>query len=360
MAAQPQPTSSGRPMSSTPQLEILDLRHFSAARLRPLLEEEAERWQQRLRWDYASAITLLLDYIDGRILPGFVALHAGRVVGYAFCVFEAAKAVVGDVYAFGEGEQLDNPICETLLHHLLEMLQATPGVERVESQLLMFPAGALASPFLSRGFRSYPRLFMTCDLPHSSCHLDQTLSVPSRGKAKRLLHIGAEGRVQPPPMLTNLVLEPWRPPFYDAAAALIHHAYTGNVDSNINDQYRSVHGAQRFLHNIIRFPGCGIFDAEGSWVARDRHTHALEAIILCSRVRADVGHITQLCVRPELRRAGIAEALLHHCAAHIARRGVSGLSLTVTEANMGALRLYERNGFSTLHRFDAMVWDKRF
>jgi GNAT superfamily N-acetyltransferase len=335
-------------MISTPQLEILDLRHFSAARLRPLLEEEAERWQQRLHWDYASAITLLLDYIDGRILPGFVALQAGRVVGYAFCVFEAAKAVVGDVYAFGEGEQLDNPICETLLHHLLEMLQATPGVDRIESQLLMFPDGALASPFSSRGFRSYPRLFMTCDLTKNSGAPQPAVNL-SKGLA-------AEMRDRMP----HFILEPWRPMYYDAAAALIHHAYSGNVDSNINDQYRSVHGAQRFLHNIIRFPGCGIFDAEDSWVARDPRTHTLEAIILCSRVREDMGHITQLCVRPELRRAGIAEALLHHCAAHITRRGVSGLSLTVTEANTGALRLYERNGFSTLHRFDAMVWDKRF
>ena len=333
-------------MSSTPQLEILDLRHFSAAQLRPLLQQEASRWQQRLRWDYASAITLLLDYIDGRILPGFVALRSGRVVGYAFSVFEAAKAVVGDVYAFGEGEALDNPICETLLHHLLEMLQAAPGIERVESQLLMFPAGALLNPFLARGFRSYPRLFMTCDL---KTHLGAPQPAPSLSKG-----LVSETWVE---MMPHLVLEPWRPQFYDAAAALIHRAYTGNVDSNINDQYRSVHGAQRFLHNIIRFPGCGIFDAEDSWVARDARTHSVEAIILCSRVRQDVGHITQLCVRPELRRAGIGEALLHHCATHISHRGVTSLSLTVTEANAAALQIYERNGFATLHRFEAMVWD---
>ena len=88
-------------MSSTPQLEILDLRHFSAAQLRPLIEEEAVRWQRRLRWDYSSATTLLLEYLEGRILPGYVALYDARVVGYAFCVFEAEKAVIGDVYAFG-------------------------------------------------------------------------------------------------------------------------------------------------------------------------------------------------------------------------------------------------------------------
>jgi ribosomal protein S18 acetylase RimI-like enzyme len=325
-------------MSSTPELEILDLRHFDASQLRPLLHEEALRWQRRLHWDYTSATTLLLDYLDGRILPGFVALHAGRAVGYAFCVFEADKAVVGDVYAYNEGESLINPVCETLLHHLLEMMQAVPGVDRIESQLLMFPAGALAGPFLSRGFRSSSRLFMTCDLAKSPLS-------------------GVTPEFQLP---LQLVLETWRPPLYDAAAELIHHAYAGHMDSNINDQYCTLHGAQRFLHNIIRFPGCGIFDPEDSWVLRDARTNALEGIILCSRVRPDVAHITQLCVRKDLRRHGLGEALLHHCAARISKRGVRELSLTVTEANTAALQLYERNGFTTLHRFEAMIWDKRF
>ena len=80
---------------------------------------------------------------------------------------------------------------------------------------------------------------------------------------------------------------------------------------------------------------------------------------LCSRVRPDVAHITQLCVRKDLRRLGLGEALLHHCAAKISHRGVTMLSLTVTEANTAALQLYERNGFTTLHRFEAMIWDKK-
>jgi hypothetical protein len=116
------------------------LRHFSAAQLAPLLRDEAARWRARLQWDYTKATQLLLEYLDGRILPGFVALHGGRVAGYAFCVYEGDKAVIGDVYAVGETGGTDNPICETLLHHTLEMLQATPAIDRVESQLLMFPA----------------------------------------------------------------------------------------------------------------------------------------------------------------------------------------------------------------------------
>ena len=46
-------------MSSVPvasEIEVLDLRHFSARQLRPLLEREAGLWQDRLRWDYRLSL----------------------------------------------------------------------------------------------------------------------------------------------------------------------------------------------------------------------------------------------------------------------------------------------------------------
>ena len=42
----------------------------------------------------------------------------------------------------------------------------------------------------------------------------------------------------------------------------------------------------------------------------DRRTHMLIGLILCSQVRPDVGHITQICVLPEYRSAGLGEAML--------------------------------------------------
>jgi GNAT superfamily N-acetyltransferase len=324
-------------LSLSPQLEILDLRHFSAAQLKSLLRDEAGRWQRRLLWDYSRASTMLLEYLDSRILPGYVALRAGNLIGYTFCVFEGAKAVIGDVYAVGETESTINPVCDTLLHHLLELLQATPGVDRVESQLLMFPSGALGVPFRERGFRSFPRLFMICELKDRNGHTDEP--IPSL------------------PAGVSLTLQCWQPEFYESAAALIHRCYAGHMDASINDQYRTLQGAQRFLHNIIRFPGCGVFDAENSWVLRHPRTLAIEAVLLCSRVRADINHITQLCVSPTLRGHGLGQVLLEKCSVESRKRDINTLTLTVTEANAAALHLYERNDFTTLHRFEAMVWD---
>ena len=55
----------------TQQVEVLDLRHFSARQLRPLLEREAGLWHERLRWDYRNSTELLLQYLESRILQGF-------------------------------------------------------------------------------------------------------------------------------------------------------------------------------------------------------------------------------------------------------------------------------------------------
>ena len=86
-------------MTPALQLEILDLRHFSAASLRPLLEAEARLWSERLEWDYRASADLLLQYLDSRVLPGYVAVENGRIAGYLFCVYEERKAVIGDVFA---------------------------------------------------------------------------------------------------------------------------------------------------------------------------------------------------------------------------------------------------------------------
>lgn len=338
-------------MTVATQLEILDLRHFSARQLRPLLETEARVWEQRLRWNYRSSTELLLQYLDSRILPGFVALHRGRICGFSFCVYEGNKAVVGDAYGMADDTVQALHITRTLLHHLLELLQHSPNIDRVESQLLLYDTGSIDEEFLAAGFTMYPRLFMEFDL------------TPSR---ETLPHIrgqnpdarNPDGPNSLPRLPPNTELVPWSAGYYQAAAELIHESYSGHIDASINDQYCSLHGSLRFLHNIVRFPGCGVFDADESWVLRDKLHGSLLAMVLCSRVADDVAHITQLCVAPERRRDGLGRTLLKHCIAHLARSRFAAITLTVTEANNQAVSLYHQLGFSTRHRFDAMVLDR--
>ena len=149
----------------------------------------------------------------------------------------------------------------------------------------------------------------------------------------------------------------WAESDYQAAAAVITAAYRGHVDAQINDQYHTLSGSLRFLNNIVRFPGCGVFDAESSFVALDRKAKSLIGLILCSRVRSDVGHVTQVCVLPEYRSRGIGDSLLADTVCNLRKRNFSMLSLTVTEANARAVALYRRLNFDTKRVFDAFVWE---
>ena len=313
-------------------VEILDLRHFTSAEMRPLLELEAQAWGRLLAWDYRSSAEMILRYIDAKILPGYAAADSRGIRGYSFFVYEGAKGVIGDLFVANGGDPAaTGGLEQRLLTHVIETLQRSPGVHRIESQLLVHGTGAVARPFQQAGFLRHPRLFMVLPL--------------------------ANGRAARPAPAANLEIRPWAEHDFQAAASVITAAYRGHIDSEINDQYRSLGGSLRFLNNIVRFPGCGFFDAESSFVALERVSRSTVGVLLCSRVRDDVGHVTQVCVVPELRGKGLGEALIASCVANLTNRGFSKLSLTVTEANTRAVKLYERLGFETKRVFDAFVWE---
>lgn len=331
-------------MSSVPvssQLEILDLRHFSARQLRPLLEREAETWRARLRWDYSSSTELLLQYLDSRILQGLVALDRGRICGYTFCVYEGHKAVIGDAFSLSHSTHQEAETTALLLTRMLETLRHSPAVDRIEAQLLLYDQGVFAEVFRGPEHTVYPRLFLECAL---------------RGPVPAGAAASAVQREVP----AELELACWSAHDYQAAGELIHACYAGHQDAQINDQYRSLHGSLRFLHNIVRFPGCGVFEGNFSFVLRRRIGGGLAGVVLVSRVGPRVGHITQLCVAPEYRGRGLGWLLLDRCASSLRLASFEAITLTVTESNDAAVQLYRRLGFRVRHRFDAMVVDNRY
>ena len=312
-------------------LEILDLRHFSSVDLRPLLEDETQLWSRLLSWDYSGSAEMILRYVDAKILPGYAAVDRGRVFGYSFFVYEGSKGVIGDLYVMNGNRLPDARQVEVrLLTHVIETLQQSPGIHRVEAQLLAHEANAVSQPFQETGFQRHPRLFMVLALGRTPSHR--------------------------PGIHPEVEIRPWAESDYQPSAAVITASYRGHVDAQINDQYHTLSGSLRFLNNIVRFPGCGIFDAESSFVALDRKTKSMIGLILCSRVRNDVGHVTQVCVLPEHRSRGIGESLLAATETNLRKRNFSALSLTVTEGNSKAVALYRRLNFDSKRVFDAFVW----
>jgi ribosomal protein S18 acetylase RimI-like enzyme len=323
-------------MTTGASFEILDLRHYAAPLLHPVLQAEGEVWKQRLHWDYHVSANLLMQYLDSHMLPGYAALEAGRVIGYVFCIYEETKAVIGDVFALPSPSVEGRParqVEETLLLHIIELLVNSPQVDRVESQLLLHPSGSHAGVFLEAGFQVHRRLFMVRQL--GGDYPTPRVNLPA-----------------------GLELRPWREEDLNSAGRLISAAYHGHPDSVVNDQYRSVHGSMRFLNNIVRFSGCGAFSAQVSHVVVDRVSREMVALVLGSRVSPESGHITQLCVHPEFRRRGLARMLLTLASSCFLRQGVTEISLTVTEANTEAIELYRVEGYDCVHRFDACVWQR--
>ena len=215
-------------------------------------------------WDYSGSAEMILRYVDAKILPGYAAVDRGRVFGYSFFVYEGNKGVIGDLYVIN-GTRLPNAreVEIRLLTHVIETLQQSPGIHRVEAQLLAHDANAVSRPFLDTGFQRHQRLFMTLEL----------------GKT------GLRGKI---PIHPEVEIRPWTDGDYHPSAAVITAAYRGHVDAQINDQYHTMSGSLRFLNNIVRFPGCGVFDAESSFVALDRKARNMIGLILCSRVRKEV------------------------------------------------------------------------
>ncbi len=315
------------PMARGP--EIVELRHLSSWELDPLLLEETVEWQRELDWDFARPADLVRQFTDVHALTGYALLDRGEVAGYGYSVLEDHKGLIGDLYVRSAWRNGDYE--SRLFRSLLDNLIATPRVRRIESQLMLVDPSVARALQKERFVRTQERMLMSLDMAEAP-------PMPS-GEAFERYHI-----------------EPWADYHHESAAGVIALAYANHVDSQINDQYRTLAGARRFIYNIVQFPGCGTFFKAGSFVAFDPETAAMAGIALASFVGEEVGHITQLCVTPGLRGRGLGYELLRQAAGALRLHGAKRISLTVTCANTEATRLYERCGFSDVRRFSAYMW----
>jgi ribosomal protein S18 acetylase RimI-like enzyme len=310
---------------------MIELRRVMPEDLKQLLEEETADWSGGLDWDFRPSAELVRRFVHMRALTGFALMRGGRLAGYSYYVCEEGKGLVGDLYIAREYRSLDAEYA--LLEAVLDALWRTPGIQRVEAQLMMLSAPLTREVPHRSWFRSYPRHF---------------LEVPLAPLAKL-----------PAREISNMAISPWLEARHEETARLIAASYLGHVDSQINDQYRSPTGARRFLTNIVQYPGCGSFFGAASYAASDPRTGTLHGISLASLVANDVGHVTQVCVAPSHKGIGLGYELLRRSLLALAAHGCRSASLTVTVSNEAAIRLYERMGFVKLRDFAAYVWEPR-
>jgi len=309
--------------------ELRDLRTFSAVQLESLLNEEAAEWRSILDWDFGRSADLVRRFVDLRALNGAVLLEGRICKGYCYYVFEEHKGLMGDLFVTPSLRSGDHELL--LLERAVWEMIASPFLLRIESQLMLSPAYPESRLPYPEHLSLFRRNFMLADL-----------------RVVRELPLRDMG---------NLVrFDSWADYYQESAAVLIEEAYQGHVDSSINDQYRSVGGARRFLYNIVNYPGCGVFCSPASLVAVSS-AGVLAGISLASMVNDRTGHITQICVGPGHRGIGLGYELLRRSMLRLVHEGCRRVSLTVTASNEEAIRLYERVGFRTVREFDACVWE---
>jgi ribosomal protein S18 acetylase RimI-like enzyme len=309
-------------------LELMDIRHVDSRALNALLAEETVEWDLELSWDFSKSAELIRQFADQRGLNGAVLRSYGEVVGYGYAIVEDAKGLVGDIYVRPRWRTDESEVL--LFRTLLDSLMITPGVRRVESQLMLIERPAAEALQRERFVRLLERILM---------RLDGARPMP---QSRRL-------------PLWRFRIDLWGEHLYDAASSVIALAYVGHVDAQINDQYRTLAGALKFLCNVVQFPGCGTFYRPASFVAVDAVTGWIAGISLCSFVASDVGHITQLCVTPQVKGMGLGYELLRKSVEALRMAGARRITLTVTTANEEAVRLYRRCGFAETRRFFAYV-----
>jgi ribosomal protein S18 acetylase RimI-like enzyme len=309
--------------------EIVDLRRLQARDLDALLEEETGVWRTELDWDFGKPADLVRRFMDMRALNGAALIEDGRPAGYVYYVIEDEKALIGDLYLLRAARTPERE--DALLAHSLEAIARHPAVQRVEAQIMTLHHAA-GRPLPGPGAGTvYERNFMRVEMAAAGLE---------------------EGPIRRP-----CYFEKWSSLYQEAAAHLIADSYAGHVDSGINDQYRSIAGARRFLRNIVLYPGCGQFCELASHAAFEAADGRLCGISLASTVAPECGHITQICLSPGARGTGIGHELMRRSLLSLRNLGRRMASLTVTSSNGGAVQLYERMGFRTVRRFSALVWE---
>ena len=295
----------------------------------PLLDEEVDAWYQTFSWDYRPSAELIHRFVRLEQLGGYALLLRGRPIGYVYHVIEERKSTVGGLFVSAAYRTARNE--DLLLEAALAELFKTPGVHRVQAQLML-----MDNPMTRR----YPRA------EWMRAHLRQFMEAS----------LGDGPSLEPVTPSYPVYMEPWTPMCIDESAALIARSYEHHIDGRINDLYRTPSGSRKFLENIVQFPGCGSFHQPASFAARHKATRRLAGIVLASLVAPDIGHVTQVCVGPEAQGTKLGYELMRKSMLSMADRGFKRCSLTVTSSNP-AVALYERMGFQKRSEFAALVWD---
>jgi ribosomal protein S18 acetylase RimI-like enzyme len=287
---------------------------------------------------------LISSCLEEKRLQGFALVHNRQIKGYSFFFCEGEKGLIGNLFVEPDGSEL--PQALHLMERVIETMTKTPGINRVETQLPHYAFDALNPCFVAYGFQGYQRRFMAASLTqhHPSPRFPEDVE---RKPADGIKSISGD-----------FVMEPWERRHDRQAALILYQTYRNHIDAVINNQYASEAGASRLIENIMHQRGCGEFLPKASQVAIHRSSGKMAGVLALTSVRPRTAHIPQIAIATEFQGIGLGSEMLERCFEDLRTRGFEEVSLTVTDLNVGAVRLYERMSFETFRTFGAFVWNR--
>jgi hypothetical protein len=148
-------------LPDAPRPELIELNHLGATDLDPLLNEEIGVWERRFAWDFRPSADLLRRFLQIRSLYGFALRSGNLIAGYGYHVCEGRKGLIGDFYVRPEHAGISDELL--LLATILESMMRTPGLQRIESQLMLLHATPIQPLPFSQYLTRHDRYFMTVD-----------------------------------------------------------------------------------------------------------------------------------------------------------------------------------------------------
>jgi ribosomal protein S18 acetylase RimI-like enzyme len=312
-------------------MQLVPLRDCPVEELNPLFAEETVHWNDHIFWDYHPTLDILKRFMRARTLPGFILGNPDRVMGYSYFVVDRTVAFIGNIYV-----RNDSACPQTygaLIERTVGAATSVPTVQRIETQIFEFNC-ELDSLFSGCGFRVLPRHFLVCPL--------------------------AECSVQAPPQFKGGTwrFRRWQDKDLLPAAELVFDSYRNSFDASLCHDYQSRQGCVRFLKNLIDSPACGRFCPEDTLIAVDHFDH-VSAVLLATRTQPTTAMIPQFSVRRQYQGRGLGRAMLATFLSQCRSQGLERITLSVSEANDRAFRLYLRTGFQIQKSFSAFIWERR-
>lgn len=311
-------------------VQVVPLSGVSVAEFESLFEQEIRNWRRELFWDYRPTISLIRRQIRSRCLPGHAIVSSrGVLAGYSYYLIDRLIGAIGNLYVAPEWNTSEN--YDQLLRETLFSLRSWGNVQQIECQLVPFNCN-LIPLFRQHGFSIVKRYFLS-------------LSV---------VELNWQPAVEHAP--DGFSIQPWKEHFHDAVAEIVHDSFQGSPDEKLCHDYQTPSGCSRFLQNLVRGPGCGVFTPESSYLALDQQKQVC-AVIITSRIGPGIGMIPQLSVRRRDQRKGLGSWLLRTYFRVAQREGLQRITLSVSEPNRVACQLYDRLGFRPTQTFHAFLWE---